>query len=381
MYEKKVFYIFDSKKMYGKERANIQVASILIKNRFSVHLFVNSALDDSFERELKGFCVTKIPFPRNQNGKDFVFLLRNFILTLAVLGKKIHIEKPDFIIVPTEIALLYLSPILFFSKAKVVFRMGDAPIVDRKKGVLAKIYGLIWRHLIVRLVDINVCISSFICERMRLSGRKQAPKDAIIWNIAPQRTIKRDGIVYDANNDALRLGYIGRIVPEKGVYELVAAAIEILQKGFLIDVYVGGNVNDDVLYFTKIVEIIKKSKCSERIHFIGHVNDLEKFYDNIDILVVPSIYEEPLSNVINEAKLYKRPSIIFPKGGMIELVTHMVDGFVCSNSTIEKLYDAILLYVNNKELAHEQGIAAYESIKKLGLTMNVFEKKWLNVFD
>ena len=259
--------------------------------------------------------------------------------------------------------------------------MGDAPIVDRKKGVLAKIYGLIWRHLIVRLVDINVCISSFICERMRLSGRKQAPKDAIIWNIAPQRTIKRDGIVYDANNDALRLGYIGRIVPEKGVYELVAAAIEILQKGFLIDVYVGGNVNDDVLYFTKIVEIIKKSKCSERIHFIGHVNDLEKFYDNIDILVVPSIYEEPLSNVINEAKLYKRPSIIFPKGGMIELVTHMVDGFVCSNSTIEKLYDAILLYVNNKELAHEQGIAAYESIKKLGLTMNVFEKKWLNVFD
>ena len=96
-------------------------------------------------------------------------------------------------------------------------------------------------------------------------------------------------------------------------------------------------------------------------------------------MAVPSVYEEPLSNVINEAKVNGRLSIIFNKGGMPELVEHLSTGYVCKTASSKCLYEALTYYYNNKEQIVIQNEKAKQSVIELGLTTELFAKKWLNV--
>lgn len=375
----KIFYILDSTKLYGKERANIQVARVLKKNGYSVKFFLNSRMETELENEFSEFYYKKIPFPRNISDKCSVFvLIKSFFCSLICLGKEIKRNRPDFVIVPTEIALLYLFPVLFFSKTKIVFRMGDTPIVDRKTGFFAYIYGFIWKYVIVNNIDINVCISNYVADRMQLSGRKKNICDRVILNVVPCREISHDDVKYKEDKNALKVGYMGRIVPDKGVLKLVEAVKSLIYRGKKIEAYIAGKSSDDNAYFQEINRVLDEGNLSAVIHFVGNVYDLEKFYSCIDILVVPSIYEEPLSNVIGEAKAHHKASIIFPKGGMPELINHLVDGYICSDTSVNALVCGLCYYEENRNSIKKHGDAAFDSLVSLGLTADVFERKWLD---
>lgn len=373
----KVLLVIDSGKAYGKERANLQVARILKENNVDIKLAVNRIADESITNEIGIFDSVKVPFPRNLKGKMRIWkFINNYFHTLVLFKRLVQKEHPDYILIPTEIAFAYLYFALRYTTAKIVFRCGDSLLIYRKRGLIAYVYGILWKNLILNRIDVIVCNARFLQRQIISSGRKQNQRDTVIYNYPPYREKILDSVVYNQGHCILRLGFIGRIVPDKGVRELIEAVLKVNNGHEAVATYICGDTSVDKKYSESLFKIADKS-----IKFVGEINDLEKFYANVDIVVVPSIYAEPMANVVTEAKYHKTAVIIFNQGGMPEIVEHKRTGYICPKVSVDSLAEGIEYYLKNKDCIKEHGMNAYRSIEELKLTKEEYTTKWLQVFS
>jgi glycosyltransferase involved in cell wall biosynthesis len=118
---------------------------------------------------------------------------------------------------------------------------------------------------------------------------------------------------------ALTVGYLGRVEATKGIEVLLDAA-QRLQAG-RVRVLVGGTGAADYL------DALRKRYASSNIEFVGFVKPADLFA-RIDVLVVPSLWEEPLGRVIYEAYTHGVPAIVSRAGGMPEIVDEGRTGYV-----------------------------------------------------
>ncbi len=109
----------------------------------------------------------------------------------------------------------------------------------------------------------------------------------------------------------LRFGFIGRVEPEKGIAALSAEA---KRRDLLLDV-----AGDGPAMF---VQTLRSAFESDRLRFLGW-QDPEAFFGQIDVCVVPSLFEEPFGRVAIEAQANGVPVIASRIGGLGE---NVVDG-------------------------------------------------------
>lgn len=69
----KVICLIDSIDLYGKERANIEVARVLKKHGYDVTVIINERALPSVREELNDFDTIDVPFPRNIEGKQRIW--------------------------------------------------------------------------------------------------------------------------------------------------------------------------------------------------------------------------------------------------------------------------------------------------------------------
>lgn len=379
----KVVCLIDSTDLYGKERANIEVARVLKKHGYDVTVIINAKALPSIREELEDFDTIEVPFPRNIEGKHRI---RHYLLAFykanCEMKKILQSLKPDYLLLPTEIAIAYLYPSIRSNKVKIVFRCGDSPLVYRKKGIAAAVYAWLWKNILVNRVDKLVCNAKFIQNQIKDSGRKNNPEDRLIYNYPPERQSTDDGIEYKHIDGALRVGFMGRIVEDKGVRELVEAIIGCNKKGDKTVAYIGGNPRVCPEYMSRINQILTDNpQYANCIQFVGNVKNIDAFYDNVDVMAIPSIYPEPMANVLTEAKMHHCLSIIYNLGGMPEIIEHKKTGYVCDEVSVEALTESLVFYNENKEEIGKQGEEAFKSIAGLKLDYDSFVNRWLAVFN
>src|SRR5690606_33638739 len=81
---------------------------------------------------------------------------------------------------------------------------------------------------------------------------------------------------------------------------------------------------------------------------------------------------------VMEAKQAGRAAIVFPSGGLPEMIEHGVDGLVCPNSSREALLAALRFYADSPAAVIEHGEAARRSSERLGTL--TFAQQWLDVY-
>lgn len=122
----------------------------------------------------------------------------------------------------------------------------------------------------------------------------------------------------------IRLGYIGRLIPLKGVCLLLHAFKAL--KGLDVTLTIAGDGPE------KAALIAESARLGIKVSFLGVVKNVSEFYDAIDILLVPSI-REPLGLVAQEAALRGCLVIAANVDGLPEVVKHNVTGR-CLNPTL-----------------------------------------------
>ena len=120
------------------------------------------------------------------------------------------------------------------------------------------------------------------------------------------------------NTDVIRVGFIGRLSPIKGIVPLCKAIATLTQGGGAYRLVVAGEP-----VFTSEVEQEQVERSLSRI--AEHTERLgwatpEALFNNVDMLVVPSTWEEPFGLVAAEAMSARVPLIVSDSGALPEIV-------------------------------------------------------------
>jgi glycosyltransferase involved in cell wall biosynthesis len=128
-------------------------------------------------------------------------------------------------------------------------------------------------------------------------------------------------------SDAVRFGYVGAMVPHKGVHLLVEAFNHLGEGAWELHVF--GAVRPDSPH-APYHERIRRLAADPRIRIRGGfpVDRVADVYSEIDVLVVPSVWVENSPLTIHEAFVVGAPVLTSNLGGMAELVEDGVSGLL-----------------------------------------------------
>jgi glycosyltransferase involved in cell wall biosynthesis len=124
---------------------------------------------------------------------------------------------------------------------------------------------------------------------------------------------------HDGLNRRLRIGFFGRIAPDKGLDRLISA-LKTLPDGEW-ELRVGGA--GDSAY----VEQLQALAAGSPVTFLG-VQKPADFYSKSDLIVIPSLWNDPAPRVAYEAGILGCIPVVANRGGLPELVDYGRRGFV-----------------------------------------------------
>mgnify|MGYP005839577415 CR=1 FL=1 len=155
----------------------------------------------------------------------------------------------------------------------------------------------------------------------------------------------------------IAIGYIGRVVREKGIVELIKALSMITDKNKNVKlIIIGGTLESDRDKVTanEINEIIKRVGLKNHVLFLGFRNDIPELLSAIDIFVLPS-YREGFPRSIIEAMMSGKPVIATNIRGCREEVVHGETGLIVEPKDVHGLADALEKLIKDKDLAKTMG--------------------------
>lgn len=142
---------------------------------------------------------------------------------------------------------------------------------------------------------------------------------------------------------AVRFLFVGRVMHEKGVDELFAAAKRMKQEyGDSVKFHIVGSFEE--AYKPAIDELEKAGV----VKYHGYQSDMKRFYALASCVVLPS-YHEGMSNVLLEAAASGRPLITSDIPGCREAVEDGVSGYLCPARDADALHEAMRRFVELPE--------------------------------
>ncbi len=163
-----------------------------------------------------------------------------------------------------------------------------------------------WKRQISQEVGAVVGISDFILQEHLRYGYFQNAK---IRTVIPNSLPRRNEIPDQKKNHTV--GYLGRLSPEKGIEMLCDAFLKSKHGNYRLLIAGDGNA--------QYVSNLKRLYEGPSLSFVGKV-EAWRFLNNIDLLVVPSLWNEPFGRVVIESYAAHRPVLVTARGGLRELV-------------------------------------------------------------
>lgn len=154
-------------------------------------------------------------------------------------------------------------------------------------------------------------------------------------------------------SNKLRFGFIGTIKNVKGVHILIQAFNKIKNNNIELKIY--GHAAPYKIPIWNYLKYIKKIARNKNIKFMGRFDNekVAKIFEEIDVLVAPSIWYENAPLVIQEAFAAKTPVIASNIGGIPELIKDGINGFLFNYNDIEDLYRKMNLIIENPDLIED----------------------------
>lgn len=156
--------------------------------------------------------------------------------------------------------------------------------------------------------------------------------------------------------DTLNLVFVGRLETHKGLNLLVENFKKLKNKRVILHIAGDGTLKDFIL----------KSSCDTNIVFHGMLEkqNLEKLLEeSCDVLLAPSLWNEPFGRVVLDAYKHCLPVITTGSGGLKELVKDNYTGKIIDFKNYEEFSMTILNYLDNKKLLLSQYKNCSEEIK------------------
>lgn len=315
--------------------------------------------------------------------------LKSNLKSVIELYKLIKKEKYDIVHVHTPIAAilgrlaakLAGAPCVIYTAHGFYFH-DDMPKIKYKIFyTIEKVFG---RHftdwiLLQSKEDYELCINDKFQQENRIIHISNGVD--VINKMNPQliseSTISEYKKELGINSDDIVIGFIGRLVKEKGIIELLEATEKIVQKHKNVRLLLIGDVleseRDQETYL-----LIQKYLQYPYVKHLGFRKDIPELLSIMDIFTLPS-YREGLPRSIIEAMALQKPVVATNIRGCREEVIDGVNGYLVDKKNSTSLFDELLKLVNNKDLRDKFGASGREmALKQFNEELVI--KKQLDLF-
>ena len=162
--------------------------------------------------------------------------------------------------------------------------------------------------------------------------------------------------------------FIGRVMKEKGVDELLYSADKLKKEGYDFSLDIVGDFEDDY------EGVIKDAEEKGLIKYHGLQRDVRPFIEKAHCFVLPS-YHEGMANTLLENGAMGRPLITSNIHGCLEAVKNNETGFLCEKKNGEALYEKMREFIKLPyEKKKEMGQKSHEYIAEKFDKKKVVEK-------
>lgn len=174
-----------------------------------------------------------------------------------------------------------------------------------------------------------------------------------------------------STRNKVRIGYIGTLAPSKGVEILLEAFRDIDPEQ--AELWLAGTGEG------AYVHGLKEAFCQENIVFLGRVKPRD-FYPEVDVVAVPSIWNDTFPGVVFESLAYGRPVIGSRRGGIPEMVQHGVNGLLFDPASADELRQSIERLIFDGALRTQMAAAAVSSSETF-LDTERFAREHVNFYE
>ncbi len=230
--------------------------------------------------------------------------------------------------------------------------------------VSPKIIAAIYPKLLMVFSDLVVCNSTATQKNLTQRIPKLESKSIVIYNgIEIPKVANLDKINLGFPVDNIVISLVGRISSWKGQQLLVSAFVILAKKHLNIKlVFLGSAPPNQEQFEISLKNKIAENKLQEQVIIFPFQNEISKFWNSIDIAVVPSTEPEPFGLVAVEAMLAKKPVIASNHGGLAEIVIDDETGFLVAPNNPIALAEAISRLLDQPELRTQFGDNGYKRV-------------------
>ncbi len=290
----------------------------------------------------------------------------DFFKVVSKMKKIFKKEKFDIVQYSTPNASFYASIAAWLSRVKVRLYCQWGLVYQGFRGIKRFIFKSI-EKLVCRLsTDVQPDSHGNLefCRQKRFYGKK---KSRVVWNgsangidldkfrIEKKQEYRRQvREKHNIDENALVIGYIGRIGKEKGFDELMQITKSLMTKyDNAVLLYVGPNEKPDTVAKESLEYF---DNCSRIVYTGGWVDNTECYYAAMDVFVFPT-YREGFGSVTIEAEAMGVPVVVSDIPGPQNAIMDGVTGYTLPPKTVEPWVEKISYLFDNPEVRKEMGEA------------------------
>lgn len=295
--------------------------------------------------ELKGICsqVLQTEFDRRSINpvKDIVLLLDY----MKIIGR----VAPDLVITYTIKPNIYGGIACRVKKTPYAVNITGLGYSFHKDGVLQRIVVQLYRIAIKKAIVLffeNSDDRETFVKKTKISMERTyvlhgAGVNTQVYNYKPY-----------PNNSIVRFLFIGRVMKEKGIEELLEAGRRLNANGHKCIIDVIGRSEENY------TDTLKKYESLGWVKYHGFQTDVRPFIADCDCSVLPS-YHEGMANVNLECASSGRPIITSSIPGCKEAVVEGLSGLLCTPRDVDSLYKAMeKMLTYDRTQREKMGVAA-----------------------
>ncbi len=346
----KILHVVFSLEPGGMENGLVNVAAGLNPSDFEVHV---CCLNKG------GSFVERLPQPGNVQilGRQTGFSIH----TVMGLSRVISKIRPD-VIHTHNLGPLTYSVLATFLGFRVAILHGEHGVLPPDQCTPKRVRQRRWFYRCCRKIHTVSAGQRKQLDDLGLPGNRIVTVingvDTERFSIRNRLSVRRELNLFPENS--LVLGIVGRFVALKRHWDLIET-FDVLAERFknlrLLVVGAGGPESE------RITERVNASCFSERIHLVGFQSDPRRFYQAMDLLVVPSVIEG-MSNVVLEAMACGVPVLAHNACGNAEMLLDGEDGIVSDLSTVAKLRGEVEKALMAPARLLEMGTRARQNVAK-----------------
>jgi glycosyltransferase involved in cell wall biosynthesis len=260
----------------------------------------------------------------------------DYQLSIKKLPKRIYLSLRN--IMPNFLVSLLKSTYLNFAK----INLNSQGMLEKIKARIVHVKDL------CSMVDLFIAPSQFLRKRFIEFGIAESKIKFITHgiNTVPFKDFKRK------ESNKIRIGFIGTIIPAKGLDILINAFNRIKDERAELRIYGRLFPYKGFEYYPRYIQRLARNG---NIRFMGGFNhkDISDAFSEIDVLVLPSIWNENFPLTILEAFSTRTPVIASRIGGIPELIKDKENGLLFEPGNPNELCHKLDLVISNANLLKE----------------------------